>query len=132
MQTFLPVPSFMGSALILDYKRLGKQRVEVLQLLRGQWSNHPCAKMWLGYHEALAEYGREICKAWIAKGYKDTCLGKINAIIAPERSYILPPWFGNEKFHASHRSNLLRKNKVFYSSYGWSEADNLEYIWPEV
>lgn len=49
MQTFLPYPSFAESARVLDRQRLGKQRVEVLQLLRaltGQtkgWANHPAA-----------------------------------------------------------------------------------------
>ena len=33
MQTFLPYPDFHESAKVLDMKRLGKQRVEVLQLL---------------------------------------------------------------------------------------------------
>jgi len=33
MQTFLPFPDFKKSASCLDYKRLGKQRVEGLQIL---------------------------------------------------------------------------------------------------
>ena len=33
MQTFLPVADFVESARMLDYKRLGKQRVEGMQLL---------------------------------------------------------------------------------------------------
>ena len=33
MQTFLPYPDFKKSASCLDYKRLGKQRVEGLQIL---------------------------------------------------------------------------------------------------
>ena len=33
MQTFLPYSNFYKSAKVLDQKRLGKQRVEVLQLL---------------------------------------------------------------------------------------------------
>ena len=34
MQTFLPYPDFAESAAVLDSKRLGKQRVEALQVLR--------------------------------------------------------------------------------------------------
>lgn len=34
MQTFLPYKSFEQSAACLDNKRLGKQRVEVLQILK--------------------------------------------------------------------------------------------------
>ena len=33
MHTFLPSSDFSESALMLDYKRLGKQRVEGMQLL---------------------------------------------------------------------------------------------------
>ena len=32
MQTFLPYKSFTKSAQVLDYKRLGKQRVEAMQI----------------------------------------------------------------------------------------------------
>ena len=34
MQTFLPYPDFAASAAALDDRRLGKQRVEALQVLR--------------------------------------------------------------------------------------------------
>ena len=35
MQTFLPYADFIASAEVLDQKRLGKQRVETIQVLRG-------------------------------------------------------------------------------------------------
>ena len=41
----------------------------------------------------------------------------------------LPLWFGNENFHASHISNLLRKNFEYYSQFGWKEDINLPYVW---
>ena len=34
MQTFLPYPDFRQSAACLDYRRLGKQRVEGVQILK--------------------------------------------------------------------------------------------------
>lgn len=37
MQTFLPFPHFTMSAQVLDKKRLGKQRVETLQILKVLW-----------------------------------------------------------------------------------------------
>ena len=51
MQTFLPYDDFVKSAKVLDYRRLGKQRVEAMQLLKaisgqGGWRNHPAALMW--------------------------------------------------------------------------------------
>ena len=47
MQTFLPFPDFQQSAAVLDHVRLGKQRVEALQILRALvipeygWQSHP-------------------------------------------------------------------------------------------
>jgi len=37
-----------------------------------------------------------------------------------------------KEIHASHRSNLLRKNFEFYSKFGWKEPDNLPYIWGDL
>lgn len=42
----------------------------------------------------------------------------------------MPPWFGREDFHASHRSNLLRKHPDWYRQFGWYEPDDLPYVWP--
>ena len=62
MQTFLPYDDFVLSLDCLDYRRLGKQRVEAMQLLnamkreKGGWINHPATKMWRGYEKALTEY----------------------------------------------------------------------------
>ena len=47
MQTFLPYSSFDLTMECLDYRRLGKQRVEAFQILRALrgetdgWTNHP-------------------------------------------------------------------------------------------
>lgn len=136
MQTFLPYESFTESAKCLDYRRLGKQRVEAYQILRALtgeskgWTNHPATKMWKGFEYALAEYGFDICGEWRQRGYKDTLMPKFYAFFADAPDYTYPLWLGNEQFHASHRSNLLRKNKEFYSKYGWTEPDNLPYVWP--
>ena len=61
MQTFLPHESFKKSLKVLDWRRLGKQRVEahqVLNVLLGRtetkgWINHPITRMWDGYEQAL-------------------------------------------------------------------------------
>lgn len=80
MQTFLPVPDFHESARMLDWRRLGKQRSEVLIILRtlsgtGKqgWKNHPATRMWNGYITCLCSYGLAICKEWQNRGYKDNC-----------------------------------------------------------
>jgi hypothetical protein len=41
-----------------------------------------------------------------------------------------PAWLGDESIHASHRSNLIRKDPKFYAQYGWSEGPDLPYVWP--
>lgn len=151
MQTFLPYPSFSESARVLDYRRLGKQRVECKQLLsalghevhHGQlrlimgerkagWSNHPASKMWRGYEQALAVYQTSMIYEWIKRGYNNTMEFLSDDVGNAPRNAPSPPWLGNEAFHASHRSNLLRKDPVFYGKHGWAEENDLEYIWPTV
>lgn len=136
MQTFLPYADFDKSAQCLDYRRLGKQRVEckqILQVLLNEtdskaWVNHPATRMWRGYEGALALYGFAICSEWIKRGYNDSLLNyfELRTVLLNG----LPKWVGDEKFHSAHRSNLLRKDKEFYSKYGWSETPDLEYVWP--
>jgi len=43
---------------------------------------------------------------------------------------INPSWLNNKQFHASHRGNLLRKNAIFYSKYGWTDSPSSPYMWP--
>lgn len=130
MQTFLPYPDFAESAKVLDDKRLGKQRIEVLTLIRGGWKNHPASKMWRGYEYFLGSYGLFICVEWIERGYKDSCLDKIfkETIKFPKTDP--PKWLGNKDFHLSHQSNLLRKNSAHYAKYFVGVPENLPYIWP--
>ena len=79
MQTFLPYANFNRSARALDYKRLGKQRVEALQIhnivsgkrTTGGWVNHPAVKMWKGYAAALAVYHNTMIDEWVDRGYNN-------------------------------------------------------------
>ena len=133
MQTFLPYADFEKSARMLDYRRLGKQRLEADQILKalqkgGGWKNHPAVKMWRGHEEALLLYRDAMIAQWITRGFKNTM--PFLALQLQKKTVSMPWWLGMEKFHASHRSNLLRKDKAFYSRYGWVEPDNLEYFWP--
>lgn len=146
MQTFLPDPDFARSAQLLDTKRLGKQRVETLQVLRALvipgygWRHHPAARMWRGYEEALAAYGLAMCKEWCGRGHADTCADKIAAEISGSRPRTqaqlrrarkLPKWLGDEAFHLAHQSNLVRKDPDFYRPFFPDVPDDLEYIWPD-
>ncbi|WP_125132143.1 MSMEG_6728 family protein [Microbacterium sp. 10M-3C3] len=142
MQTFLPYPSFAASARALDAPRLGKQRVETLQLIRAQtvpghgWRHHPAAKMWAGHVPALVAYGLAMTDEWIQRGHADTVREKLLAY-APEVDGVdqhaldLPRWIGDEAFHRAHRSNLIRKDAAFYRPrFGDDVPDDLPYIWP--
>ena len=134
MQTFLPYPGLHMSAMSLDRQRLGKQRVETLQLLKALagetkgWVNHPAAKMWRGYENALVIYGVAMCDEWIRRGYQDTCRDKILAY-RDDTAVVVPQGLGREDVHASHRSTLLRKDPQHYKQFGWDESDDLPYVW---
>jgi hypothetical protein len=151
VQTFLPYPGFEASAEVLDDRRLGKQRVEVLQVLRALtreqygWKNHPAVRMWTGYEEALAAYGFAICQEWSRRGHADTCAVKIGTEVADAgvgvgvvrsqkelaRDGALPRWLGDERVHRSHRLSLLHKDPDHYAPLFEGEADDGSgYVWP--
>lgn len=133
MQTFLPYADFIDSMACLDYKRLGKQRVEAKQILNilcginplSRWRNHTAVLMWSGYEDALKEYANVCISEWIERGYNNNM-----EYYEWSGNLILPPWFGDERFHSSHRSNLLRKDNTYYGKFGWLEPDDLPYFWP--
>lgn len=136
MQTFMPHKSFRESAECLDMKRLGKQRVEVLQLLNSfhktdykGWKNHPAREMWRGHENALALYGMVVCEVWLERGYKDTCWAKINAYYDKSKPTTMPSWFGMTDLHTSHKSNLIRKNPDHYKQLWPDIPDNIPYVW---
>ena len=148
MQTFLPYPDMHDSVACLDNKRLGKQRVEAMQILnvlegrRDGWKNHPAVKMWGGCTEALHLY-KDLCIAeWIDRGFNNT-MDYTSGYMKPDIDIsrltrnpknsawnpLFPEWWGGE-IHATHRSNLLRKDAQHYGQFGWCETDDLPYFWP--
>lgn len=128
MQTFLPYPDFRESAKVLDWKRLGKQRVEALQIYRAitgealGWKNHPAVLMWQGFPDALAHYFNVVCMRWEIRRFENN-LPRLPVASA----YKMPPWIGDAEFHRSHRSNLLRKDWEHYSQY-FQDRTDLPYI----
>lgn len=132
MQTFLPYPSFEFSLRCLDPKRLGKQRVEAYQVIcviadpsiRG-WQHHPAVTMWRPFVPALIDYYNTSIAVWLSLGYRNSM-----TMLCPVGPVVLPSWLGDPTFHASHRSNLLRKRYDWYSRFGWSESTDLPYVWP--
>jgi len=167
----MPYANFTISASVLDRSRLGKQRVECLQILKAlkagpykckschiavthfnsyktgyhcyncespltktPWYNHPAVQMWKKYETGLMLYLYEICSEWIRRGYKDTCWVKaIEVGFRPPNTdeiILLPDWLGNESFHLSHQSNLLRKNPEHYKQFFMGIPNDLPYVWP--
>jgi len=136
MQTFLPYEDFTKCAQVLDRQRLGKQRVECLQIAKALtdpdygWQSHPAVTMWRGHLPAMLTYGVAICDEWIGRGYKDTCRDKLLAFTTPDE--IMPTWMGDDDLHRSHRSNLLRKAPDHYAPLFEADlSDDLDYVWPK-
>jgi hypothetical protein len=148
VQTFLPYPDFAETAAVLDDRRLGKQRVETLQVIRALtrdtygWKRHPAVRMWEGHVEALGTYGAVICEEWVRRGYADTCAATMGADLAlggvtslrsqPElaRAGLLPAWLGDEQVHASHRAALVRKDPEHYAGRFPGVDPDQPYVWP--
>ena len=140
MQTFVPdSTSYAASVRVLDRARLGKQRVECLQILHALdplhpkqgWKNHPAVKMWRGHEGALARYALACVNEWVSRGYSDIKCGpqlKVYAGIFPDETP--PSWWGDEKVHRSHRSRLIQKAPEHYRKLWPNEVLDLEYHWP--
>lgn len=137
MQTFLPFKSFYESARVLDNRRLGKQRVECLQILNALhnpeygWQNHPATKMWRHDKASLIHYGITICDEWIRRGFKDTCRAKIKSfmLISGITRKTTPNWVTDD-LCASHQSNLVRKFPEHYAQQFPNVPNDLPYVWP--
>lgn len=146
VNTFLPFPSFQRSARALTQQHLGRQRTEVvmiLRALRGEtvgYRHHPATIMWKEYDPALAVYGLTICKEWTSRGYID----RQAAIILDMYPHLddlpttkqmdadgeLPWWIGWAPFHRSHRSNLFRKKPAHYGPALEWDDETMPYVWP--
>lgn len=159
MQTFLPYPEYDVSAIILDSKRLGNQRKECMQIInvlttlreeaygkkkkayieqKGTivpWSNHPAVLMWKDNVYQLFMYLKEICKEWVRRGHVDAQWDAAKKILNNLKVYVpfddcnKPFWLGDDAFHLSHQSNLLRKDERYYSKY-FNVPNDLPYVWP--
>jgi hypothetical protein len=148
MQTFLPFPGFEDSVRALDGRRLGKQRVEVIQILRALtrpgygWGSHPAVLMWRGHEEALGRYGLTCCQVWSELGFADTCAATITAELGSlgiprirsqtelAAAGALPAWLGEPALHRSHRSALIRKDPGHYAAQFPGTPADLPYHWP--
>lgn len=136
MQTFLPYPDFRESARCLDKRRLWKQVIESRQLLNalagvsGGWANHPALRMWRGHAPLLFVYHTEMLHESISRGIRVRKYLLNAVVLGTQYEWLAPRWLGDPAFHASHRSNLLRKDAGWYGRFGWSEPPDLPYVWP--
>jgi hypothetical protein len=131
----------MKCARNLDYRRLGKQRVEAYQIINiisgntggktQKFGNHPAVMMWTDYVEALKLYCNCMIIEWIHRGYQNNM---ILYDVDPQKVEI--PWFVNyQPFILSHIASLLRKDETFYSRVFVLRDDEKifldhGYIWP--
>jgi len=145
MQTFLPSDNMLECARVLDYKRLGKQRLEAVECLsicldepllwisakqfeylKRRYANGVLVRMWKGYEEFLKYYLHSIISEWINRGYRNSIE---LPMFSPSKGWA-PPWLGDDRLHSSHRAALLFKNFEYYSQFGWKEKPKWEYYWP--
>lgn len=117
MQIFMPLVSFQESVAVLDSKRLGNQRREVVAVqtmiasvraagVSSPFVNQPLVAMWYGYEKALQLYLSLCIEEWVRRGFKN------NMLYDHPQSLELaqfPQWRTNEVFHLSHREALVRK-----------------------
>jgi hypothetical protein len=139
--THLPYPDFELSALCLDPFRLPHQRNEakiILYIVTGRfkktsWDYHPVTRMWTGYPRALLEYLKMINDQCIRREIESTVYAEAIKDLPDlvNQPIINPKWLGDRVLHASHRSNLLRKDPKWYGQFGWTEPNNIAYYYPQ-
>jgi len=144
MQTFITDHNISNTAECLDYRRLGKQRVEAIQIARclllsetklttNGWANHSAVKMWKGYESYLIKvYLYDIMLEWVKRGYKnEKCYKhyKYLLTLVNDDEPVKPYWI-DDNFIEAHRSNLIAKYEEFYLPLWPDTQRNLPYVWP--
>lgn len=132
MMTFVVSSDVTECAKALDYRRLGKQRVEayqILRTLRGHshgWKNHPAVRMWMGYEDGLVMYMNAMIDEWVLRGYKNTMKKEEPKEEHPK----FPWWFYWKPLHDSHKAALIRKESKYYHFDVDETFMKHGYIWP--
>jgi hypothetical protein len=155
--TFITSSNLKKCASNLDYKRLGKQRVEAKQIIeaiefrKSKWIRHPASKMWKDHLIPLKIYYNHMVREWVSRGYNNTLqLYDINeeeysviestfdgirtTLLPVSTKKTFPWWFGWEPFVNSHKASLLRKDPKFYMSFHSIELESYAdkgYLWPD-
>lgn len=156
MQTFLPYPDYNLSAHCLDDKRLKNQVKECAQILAslrggafilvprgidyepvqystGGYPAHPATLMWKGYERQLSLYA---CSCIAEMRRRGSTAMKVYENMFNQCARLFPSngkpaWLGDDRMHASHRSQLLKKDPEYYGQWGWIEKPGaIDYWWP--
>jgi hypothetical protein len=118
MQVFLPFPDIKKSLDCLDKRRLGKQRVEVRMVMGfntintskgikySHWLYHPVVEMFRYNGNFIIEYYNRTLEEFHKRGCNNI---KLTPFDFPFTLISYPKWWGDDRLHLSHRSNLLRK-----------------------
>jgi len=155
VNTFVTHDDPVQCAKNLDYRRLGKQRVEAKQILdillkpenpedsTKAWSHHPAVLMWRGYTNGLKFYLNCMIEEWVHRGYNNNMNLEEYAVSASGDSketgppvIKLPWWFTCRQFQLAHQCALLRKDNKYYQDVFTLTKEEKEqyflvgYIWP--
>lgn len=131
VNTFVTCDTPDACARSLDWRRLGKQRVEARQIynaLTGAtkgWRNHPAARMWEGFEGGLALYHNAVIEEWVERGYRNN----MPLLPVPEDAK-LPWWFTWKPLQNSHRASLNRKDASHYKFDVPADYTSRGYVWP--
>ena len=155
VNTFIIYSDIYQTMKALDYRRLGKQRVEAKQIIdlleyydendefpEKGWKNHPAVLSWIGYTNALKAYFNICLLEWVNRGYNNTMESydvKESKYIAREcefdgktcifekkTKYSYPKFVSFPPYLFSHQAALYRKDPKFYDFFDMDELE--EYI----
>jgi hypothetical protein len=82
--------------------------------------------MWRNHVPLLKMYLNASIDEWVSRGFKNT-MDREDI----DESVTYPEWWGDKKFHDSHKSNLLKKDFDFYSKYRWNVDPTNPYVWQD-
>jgi hypothetical protein len=136
VNTFIPFTSFEKCAACLDNKRLGKQRVEAMQIINiitgatqtKGWRNHPVVVMWKDHPDALKMYYNAVVSEWIRRGFVNNM-----PLYEVPAGYEMPWFMDCLTVQMSHRGNLVRKYPEYYAQQFGILPQNYtaySYVWP--
>lgn len=158
VNTFIVSTSLEECARLLDFKRLGKQRVEAKEIIdclekkiKG-WKNHPAVKMWENNIDALKLYYNAMVIEWTKRGFNNnmelydlkfedasfwisTMNEGVTTMTQTPGKIQFPYFFGWKPIIYSHRASLIRKDPTFYTKLFLPDPD-LDpyllrgYVWP--